>query len=291
MDLIGTPLFAYILAWFGFMGGIWALFDRAETVAAGDTKVAVARWLHNLDLTKILPNWPATFATVFDHVFGRHHLSQRCFFRSCIASVASVVIVTLIWGALAPDEFMAFIRSPDWRVGLLGLVSIATFLNVIPDYFSLLESRYVIQRMAAKPSASHILIFLVVDFAATLTIFIIAWVTLGALGWLIVQSGPRYESPGDALVYLVISLRDMASLHATENNFTLGICLYSTFFTSVWVWLYALSGATVKLLTHFGVGVGGLKNVLDIDEKPIRSLGFVSMLLVTVVFIIVSIVR
>jgi len=40
--------FLVCVTWFGFMGGIWALFEAAETSVAVDTKTAVSRWLHNL---------------------------------------------------------------------------------------------------------------------------------------------------------------------------------------------------------------------------------------------------
>ncbi len=47
--------FLVCVTWFGFMGGIWALSEAAETSVAVDTKTAVSRWLHNLDLTSVLP--------------------------------------------------------------------------------------------------------------------------------------------------------------------------------------------------------------------------------------------
>ena len=57
------------------------------------------------------------------------------------------------------------------------------------------------------------------------------------------------------------------------------------------MWLYAVSGTGIRLLGRLGVGISSLKKLLDIEEKPIRSLGFVSMLLVTVVFAVVPFVR
>jgi len=145
MNLIETSLFAYILAWFGFMGGIWALFDRAETVASTDTKAAVSRWLRNLDPTKAMPNWPTTFVAMFDHVFGERHLSWRCFLRSCIASFISVLIVMLIWMTLRSGFYEMLWMAQDeddWGI-LIGffvvVVVYAVMLNVIPDYLSLLD--------------------------------------------------------------------------------------------------------------------------------------------------------
>ena len=289
MDLIETPLSTYMLAWFGFMGGIWALFDRAETVAAGDTKTAVSRWLTNLNLTSRLANWPAAFAAIFDHVFGEDHLSWRCFYRSCIASVVSVAIVTLIWGALRPEEIMLLIRSHVLSFELWLFFSFAIAFNVIPDYFSLLESRYVIRWMATRSSILWILVFLIIDFAATLAIFLMV-PGVAVVAVIVLAKGFTFSAIEQLLEMFWRGL-EQASLHSGGAGFPLGIFFYSTFFTSVWVWLYAVSGTGIRLLGRLGVGISSLKKLLDIEEKPIRSLGFVSMLLVTVVFVVVPFVR
>lgn len=100
MELSVPPALVYVASWASVTGGVWALFDRAETVATEEAKQAVARWLRNLDPAGPLEWWPATFAAVFDRVFGARHLSWRCFGRSCVASVASVAILTGLWVVL-----------------------------------------------------------------------------------------------------------------------------------------------------------------------------------------------
>ena len=78
------------------MGGLWILFSRAETVASPEAKAAITSWLRNVKPEGTLSNWPSTFADVFDSVFGKKHLSWRCFWRSCIASFLAVSVVGLI---------------------------------------------------------------------------------------------------------------------------------------------------------------------------------------------------
>jgi hypothetical protein len=73
-----------------------------------------------------------------------------------------------------------------------------------------------------------------------------------------------------------------------EGQLSWGIFFYSTYFTSVWVWLYVLSGFVVILGRYLGLGFGFLKRIFDIDNKPIRSLGYVSILLVTVVYLVAA---
>ena len=66
----------------------------------------------------------------------------------------------------------------------------------------------------------------------------------------------------------------------------LGIFIYSTFLTSVWLWLYALSGFLVKAFARSRKGLHFLQKHLNVEEHPLRSMGFVLMLLVTVVYVV-----
>jgi len=70
-----------------------------------------------------------------------------------------------------------------------------------------------------------------------------------------------------------------------------GVLGLAAFFTSVWVWSYALSGAAVRLARSLGVGVTALRRVLDIDNKPITSLGWVAMLLASTLYWSLALVR
>ncbi len=65
-----------------------------------------------------------------------------------------------------------------------------------------------------------------------------------------------------------------------------GVWIYSTFLTSVWLWLYALSGFLVKTIARSRKGLHFLQEHLNIEEHPLRSMGFVLMLLVTVVYVV-----
>ncbi len=69
MDLIETPLFAYILAWFGFMGGIWALFDCAEKIITEETKLSIKEWIESPGTVR--RSSLSLFAELSDKVFGR----------------------------------------------------------------------------------------------------------------------------------------------------------------------------------------------------------------------------
>ncbi len=55
-------------------------------------------------------------------------------------------------------------------------------------------------------------------------------------------------------------------------NNELGMFLWTTYLTSVWLWLYALSGLLVRAIR----GATFLRDHLNVEEKPLSSMGFVA---------------
>ena len=59
---------------------------------------------------------------------------------------------------------------------------------------------------------------------------------------------------------------------------------FSAFFTSAWLWLYAASVLVSRLLLRMNSGVGFLLRATDVERQPFRSMGFVSVIMVSVIF-------
>ena len=58
----------------------------------------------------------------------------------------------------------------------------------------------------------------------------------------------------------------------------------SACFTSVWLWPYVLAVLVSRLLLRMNNGVGFLLRVTDVERQPFRSMGFVSVIIVSVLF-------
>lgn len=132
-----------------------------------EVREAASRWLLGLNPAEAVAAWTDAFASGFDRIFGERHLSWTCFRRSCLASLLSVAVVMLVWGALEPREFRrVFDASAGFGVLLVALIFpvLTAGLNFLPDYLSLLETRWAIQRMRAGGSP---VAYLPLDFVAT----------------------------------------------------------------------------------------------------------------------------
>ncbi|MCZ6672373.1 MAG: hypothetical protein O7C75_05470 [Verrucomicrobia bacterium] len=269
-------LFLYVASWLSVTGGIWGLFGKAEDVISAPVKSAISQWLRDMPFREVLTGWPSSFAGVFDQLFGEHHLSIKCFLQSCVASVLSVATLTLIWGTVRPEQlrdlFQIVSKSP-YDIGLLFLL--VASLNLIPDYISLLETRWILRWLATSNSVPRTLALLVVDLVVTGMVFGTAYVLLG---WY--MGGSK-----DEMVYMLVN-----GAFLTKGQFapiSMGVFLYSTYFTSVWIWIYILSGLVTRFVGMTVSGFGRLFSILNIEEKPLRSLGFVAILIVSAIYALI----
>ncbi len=288
----------------GVLAGItWKFFEKVESILSDQTKLEIAGWLRGVDVEKKVEPWPETFAKVFDRVFGTRHLSWRCFWRSSVASVLSVVLVCLFLFAHNPIYFKViwgnFLAYP---VVWLTCMVVA---NVIPDYLSLLETRWVLSRMRITSISAQLVRFarwatllLLLDIAVTYLIADLASRSASHLtGWLygivrkrwvdsILQADDRAISPGFVgLVVITASFRLQIIIDFLENyGGRIWLWVYPAFFTSIWLWLYVSAGFLVKTARRFQICFDFFNRKVDIEKKPLSAIGLVAGALVAVAY-------
>ena len=267
-----TVLASWCGSWLVISGVLWTLFDKAEAATSSEAKQALTAWLMNVKPSEKLAHWSSTFGEAFDSVFGKRHFHWRCFLASTVASYLSAFIVTLLWGALRPHSLASIIEHRGIADFAFESFVFATILNVIPDYISLLESRFLIQVIARHPSVLRSLSLLALDLVIT-----------AAIGFSVVATA-LYNSGGD----FDRIIRAGVKLETWGGDPSPSVFFYSTFFTSIWVWLYVLSGVCVKFWNSISYLTEMLKFILNIREKPFLSLGIVIILFITLVFLVVS---
>ena len=162
----------YLVAWLGFGSAVWTLFERAETVIRPEIRTSISRWLQNADLGQAVKSWPDSFGKVFDAVFGERHLSLKCFIRSSLASITAVLLVSIVAWAVDPEIFRQLTTDvliadhPILNI-ITSMLLLGALLNLIPDFISLLESRYIIKWMSQKKSVILWLLLLIFDLIIT----------------------------------------------------------------------------------------------------------------------------
>ena len=149
---------------------------------------------------------------------------------------------------------------------------------------SLLETRALINLMKKSTSSFTTIFLLLVDLIITFLIFAL----LGYFFFLgIIIFFLRRELPTDSFEsFLRVCLQ---ILDAIQFKNELSIFLYSTFFTSIWLWLYAISGFIIKITSSTRKSLLFFQRNLDIVNKPLRSMALVLITLITLAYLIIAI--
>jgi hypothetical protein len=295
----------YLTAWAAVTGGTWFLFETAEKALGDEGRGRVVAWMGAIDVKGGLKSIPAQFAMLFDRVFGARHLSRFCFVRSCTASMASLFLVYVLAFALGsrlvlPDES----NSISFLVGALAIVGFGGIANFVPDYVSLLQTRWAIEWMQ-RSSRTWLIVGL--DLIATTFLSVIGmWVVYVAVdGTLSVSAsladykrladfsdlGSRYLATLFGMVSILLGreVQDpivMDGIFGSSNGLLLKLSFLSAFFTSAWLWLYHTSVAFSSVLVRMNSGIGVLLRATDVERQPFRSMGFVSVIVLSILFAI-----
>lgn len=271
--------FFTLAGWFALICGVKWLFDYAESVISAETRVRVAKWIRSRDPLAVLQAWPATFGEMFDSIFGRRHLSLRCFWRSWAASVTSVLIVGVFYIGRHWEYHQTFVWNLLGSSVWTPIVLFTIVLNCIPDYVSLLKTRWLMGRMAAATPLPRLARMLVLDLALTACIAVCAVYFANIAMW-----GLFGPWSGEELAFAMFLARGWLLSAVTFRSET-AAWFYATFFTSAWLWVYVVS-AFVLRVARLALWIGG---TLDIDSKPLAAIGFVAALLLTAVLATVGV--
>lgn len=267
----------YLGACLGVAGGFYGLFAAAEDAIAKSKRDSIAKLVRKAQFDDIKFNWKSTFGDIFDGVFSDKHWSWRCFWRSSLSSLLAVIALTLVWVSTDPvgvENTTKWLTKPEVVLILLSPV----IFNLLPDYLSLLETRFVLKKLGGP---GHNFAFIVLDLVFT---FLIATVTF-FLGVFILSS--LEDGRLDWTSFILSSevfFSEVLVFRSRVIDIPISVFFYSTFLTSIWIWLYICGVGVLRALQTLGRSTRFLHAVLDIDKKPLKSIGFVTMILIVGLF-------
>jgi len=307
--LASSPLAVYLL----LCAGIFALFQMTESLLRRPVLDEIGDWLMGDAIDGERADRPQGFISMFDAVFGVRHVSKRLeipgFWRSAAVSVSFALLlygmfnfagVDLITKELGPTYIDRF--APAWASALNGIlltVVLSLLFNVVPDYVSIIESRYVLAKIEELSRPGPILLILVLDTVFTICIAFVGSAVANVLSPLasFVLSGDlkdlvHWEIPFGiehllqvyaAAFGLYEPTGEFSNIERGANNYCM-VFIYSTFFTSAWIWLYLGAGLVVRA----GRRIERLRRLLlgpfRVKERPLSVLGWLCILVASVGF-------
>lgn len=124
---------------------------------------------------------------------------------------------------------------------------LCVLINFIPDYLSLLQTRYLLKRLSQSPSTLYSLALLLADLVMSLLII------GGYIGAVLLLS------PG-----IILNLTDGGGLYF------LSVFVVSSLTTSLFSWLYILSTWALRLFR------GTALRFFDVEGKPLESIALIA---------------
>jgi hypothetical protein len=279
----------------GVLAGIvWKFFERIEGILTDQTKLEIAVWLvGRKPIGPVLQRWPETFADVFDRVFGTNHLSFKCFWRSCVASYTVFLIL-----------FAGYVIHQGYEMPTLGdctkFLVLAFVGNALPDYLSLLGTRWSLHFMTKTQSGLALFALLVGALAVTAALasadvvfmdstygIVDSYTTeVTEIHWISLAREVFDQAPR-AFAHFRWNLVTVFTATRDESLFW----FYPAFFSSMWLWLYAGSGFLLKAARRFDIGFAWFNRKFDIEHKPLSAIGLVAGAIVAVLWWAVVAVR
>lgn len=273
--------FVFVGSWIAVAGGIYGLFNKAGESVNEPTKRAVANWLQNINLSKELPNWPQTFTVLFDRVFTEEHWSWNCFGRSALISLLGLSLFLFL--TTSHDQWLKVLFTGSMIPRAFWAIVPFIVLNLIPDYFSLLETRYIFSRIVPGTSFLKVLGYLLLDIIFTLLIFYFGTMLFVLLSDFFYKQYYGFDSQSTLF-------QDIDAFYKSMFLPSAGLpylpFILTTFLTSIWVWLYAGSAFLLKLIAIPKAGLKFLRNSLDITNRPFRAMGFTLMVLASIGYLV-----
>lgn len=260
--------------------GIWMLFlnlicnfitkrcKEIESQLNPDKRDDIALSLMQVKQDGISISWIPNFSTVSDNFFGKKLFSFKSFLKSTIISLfffiaASYVAQPYVYeGFKALDSSTRYDQMTLFVVTMLLIVAFAV-INLVCDYISLVQTRLILR------SNLSVIWKLILDAILTAAI-IFLWIVF------IVHAGSDDGIPFfQRAEHFLGSIGSAVFGELPKEDFYISFFFFvpfiTTFSTSIWMWLHGLSELVITLLS----GIRPITKWLNVEEKPIRSIGTV----------------
>jgi len=264
----------------GLASMIWVGFDRLEKVAEEGLRDQIRTWLKSES-----SGWENTLTQasgLLDRFFGQKHVSWRCFFLSALISVISFLGLTfLFFGDYIINDIGPIKTRIIYFIPLVFMIVMA--LNIIPDYFSLWESRVILRLMKGNFTIPRVTLLFALDLIIS-GVIILGWV--GIVLFLIGMTQPEQAiKPGEILWGMILKGDFLHTpAQAMASFWGLGLLVWfcallpllTTYTTSVWVAIYVLAAFSIRFLSSIQFIKNLANKFFNIETQPIRTIGFMA---------------
>lgn len=279
-----------------FCGAIYGSFLALERVVSTECKKDIAEWLKGEKVSGSLTTWPRQFVALFDRVFGERHWSQKCFLRSCVASLIVMVTLWGLWVVRRPDDAVLYAQRMNENLveNLIFFFLFNLSWNMCTDFFALLACRHILGIMASQKASvgSSLLCAMLGTFASAATyVFVTVYVGIVVIMAFWHQIVPVQFDDVNRMFsqYMNELLENGLYLRSRPRSGSIGVYFYSALFTSFWAWLYFIAASCIRAARHLSPVLSFIRYTMDLKNRPLECIGVVAAAIAGVLILFVSV--
>jgi len=322
IDSFAIPFF--LGAFLGTATIFWKLFDRADLALSDEGRAKIGSWISSLNEPKNILQFPSHFSNIFDSVFGKNHLSLRCFI---ISVLISFLLSTILSAILLAENFTQLMANRGY-IGSSGfhwdsaiemitsnysknnlqeetdiIIFIKTFfclfflVNIPSDYLSLLQTRYILKLMDKTNKKISLFYLAILDFFLNVIIFFIFYIPvlyfiIGPYFSVIPTIGASLETYFHLIksiftfdYHVDFAISTYAKIEASPTSF-----FYSTWFTSIWLYLFLVSSVIIWPIKLFCTTFFNFRRYSDIKKRPLQFISIIITILIFLIYLLMYII-
>ena len=130
--------------------GIGSISILGDQILSKDVRLHISKWLTELRLASEITKLPCLCLGVFERVFTKKHFSFSCFVRSCISSALWMILLLALFFLADAERYQLGSNYVTFSSLCAGFFFLGVSINLIPDYFSLLETRFLLSLVYLK---------------------------------------------------------------------------------------------------------------------------------------------
>ena len=256
------------VSFFAIVSGVSKAFEWFDRMLNPSAKRAVSQSITNPPDDVSIQSISTVIPQLIDIGFGNRAFSIRFFLRSCLMSFIAETVFLYLFIQSGHVVIRLGYRSWLLMVPLLALLAV----NFAPDYVSLLISRTIVRLMVKNSTAAKTYYLLLLDTLLTSSV-----ATIGLLCVIRAASSLFTVDTFQSALATTLPGGDQARMEFDRYILVAYFC--ASFFSSLFVWLNALSSTVIRTLQKARFIWVRVTPYLDIDRKPLAAVGRVAGIL------------
>lgn len=265
----------------------YLLFRHFDALLSTDARANIGRTLKRLDLQRALGAAPGIFLTGVDRIFGRKLFSWRAFFVSAFISIylfAAITAFLFVHFGLDPDVYLRNVSmdissfketSHRFTATNIAVALMISVTNICVDFFSLVITRAILQKIRRGARVSRLLMVLCLDLVASYIVFVVPAAIIASM-WMpedLLRPVQWSKFPFVTQIpHASINIIGYYDIIADWYNLCVLSSLFTSLLTSIWLWLFMIAVVIAWLGRKVVRAWRFAQWALDVETQPLRAM-------------------